>query len=97
MTVTQRNNISQFNNPMNFFLFKRKNLNTTKHNRKTQTNKQFQKTGQNDREQSTRSTLRSNLHQTPIDPVSPNTCPADFPFKYKNLPAGESHNNTAQA
>ena len=44
-----------------------------------------------------RSPLRSNLGQLPLDPGVPNTCPADFPFKYKNLPVGGSHNTTAQA
>ena len=37
MTVTQLNDISQSNDPMNLFLFKRKNLNTIKHYPKTQT------------------------------------------------------------
>ena len=92
MIVTQSNNISQFGNSMNLFLFKRKNLDTTRHNPKTQTNKQ-----QNDIEQKTRSafvTLRCKLRQTPIDSDPPNTCPVDF--KFKNLPARESHNNIAQ-
>ena len=43
-----------------------------------------------------RSSLRSNLHQVPLDPSVPNTCPADFLVKYKNPTVGESYNTTTQ-
>ena len=93
MAIIPVNDILYIGNILNSQLFKRKILPMVRYNPRMSSIKQSQRAWQN---ACKRSSLRSNLRQVPLDPSVPNTCPAEFLFKYKNPPVGGSYNTTAQ-